>query len=48
MRREASIHGGGFWVRPMLIELATGVEPIAATTMGELTLNPPSVVRALT
>ncbi len=24
LRREASIHGRGFWVRPMLLELATG------------------------
>jgi prepilin signal peptidase PulO-like enzyme (type II secretory pathway) len=25
LRREASIHGSAFWVRPMLIELATGL-----------------------
>jgi prepilin signal peptidase PulO-like enzyme (type II secretory pathway) len=25
MRREAAIHGRGFWVRPMLVELATGL-----------------------
>jgi len=25
LRREATIHGRGFWVRPLLIELATGV-----------------------
>jgi prepilin signal peptidase PulO-like enzyme (type II secretory pathway) len=25
LRRESPIHGGGFWIRPMLIELATAI-----------------------
>jgi prepilin signal peptidase PulO-like enzyme (type II secretory pathway) len=29
LRREASIHGSGFWVRPMLIELGTAIALLA-------------------
>ena len=25
LRREAALHGSGFWVRPMLVEVLTGV-----------------------
>ena len=25
LRREAGVHGGGFWIRPLLLELLTGI-----------------------
>jgi leader peptidase (prepilin peptidase) / N-methyltransferase len=42
LRREAAIHGSGFWVRPLLIELASGMG-LAALYVWEISgnLTPP-------
>ena len=41
LRRESSIHGAAFWVRPLLIELFTGVG--FAVPSDTIILLPPSV-----
>ena len=49
MRREASLHGRGFWVRPMLVELFTGIGLAALYwwEIGQLGLLPPELPRAV-
>ena len=48
LRREASIHGRGFWIRPLLLELCCGLG-LAALYWWEMTghLAPPFASRAL-
>jgi len=49
LRREAALHGSGFWIRPMLMELALGIG-FAALYWWEtcrLGLLPPGVPRAV-
>jgi len=50
LRREAPIHGRGFWVRPMLVELFAGVGLAALYwwEIGQLGLLPPELPRPAT
>jgi prepilin signal peptidase PulO-like enzyme (type II secretory pathway) len=45
LRRESEFHGSGFWIRPMLVELAVGVAFVALYewTVGEVALLPAMV-----
>ncbi|MGA2616398.1 MAG: prepilin peptidase [Thermoguttaceae bacterium] len=47
LRREAALHGRGFWLRPMLIELATGglFAGLYWWEVGQLGLLPPELRR---
>jgi prepilin signal peptidase PulO-like enzyme (type II secretory pathway) len=49
LRREAALHGRGFWVRPMLVELGMGVgfAALYAWEVGAAGLLPPGFPRAL-
>ncbi|HUT11699.1 MAG TPA: A24 family peptidase [Thermoguttaceae bacterium] len=49
LRREAALHGRGFWIRPMLLELLCGIAFAALYwwEIGRAGLLPPEVPRAL-
>jgi len=49
LRREAGLHGAGFWVRPMLLELLCGIAFAALYwwEIGQSGLLPPNVPRPL-
>ncbi len=40
LRREAGLHGRGFWIRPMLLELLTGLGLAAALLVGNRPRRP--------
>lgn len=50
LRRETALHGAGFWIRPMLLEIATGLGFVWLYwwEIGKAGLLPPGIVQLLT
>ena len=47
LRREAALHGAGFWIRPMLIEILPGAGPCLAVLVGSRPRRPAAVLRSV-